>query len=42
MTECTDDGCTDLTPVWHTLVIDCTTVDGGCLCTAAELVAQVS
>ena len=40
--ECTDDSCTDLTQVWHTLVVDCTTVDGGCVCTLTELVAQVS
>lgn len=30
--ECTDTGCTDVDVVRHTLVVDCDTVDGGCVC----------
>ncbi|UYP19522.1 hypothetical protein OED52_02850 [Rhodococcus sp. Z13] len=31
--QCTEPDCTDLDLVRHTLVLDCTEIDGGCSCT---------
>ncbi|MEE2032683.1 hypothetical protein [Rhodococcus chondri] len=39
--ECTDPDCTDLALVRHSLVVDCSDIVGGCICSVTTEVAGV-